>query len=89
MTLVCQGRVTVHQDELLFAGPYSKTSRRNLTIFASDDNGASFTRSLLIMPGSAGYSRLQCGLPGANDCAVIFDSGGHTDFVAFISKEIK
>ena len=89
VTPVCQGSITMHKDELLFAGPYSETGRHNLTILASSDNGASFPRSLRITPGGAGYSGLQCGLPGANDCAVIFDSGGHTDFVAFSSKDIK
>jgi len=89
VTPVCQGSITMNKDELLFAGPYSETGRRNLTILASDDNGVSFPRSLLITPGGAGYTGLQCGLPGANDCAVIFDAGGRTDFVAFSSKDIK
>ena len=49
----------MNKDELLFAGPYSETGRRNLTILASDDNGVSFPRSLLITPGGAGYTGLQ------------------------------
>jgi hypothetical protein len=97
VTPVCQGSVTLcsaadghrcDKPALLFAGPRSETSRTNLTILASDDNGVTFRRSLLITAGAAGYTGLQCGLPGANDCAVVYDSGGKIDFVAFSSVDV-
>ena len=89
MTPVCQGSVTGYKQQLLFSGPYSETSRTNLTILASDDNGATFSRSLRITPGAAGYTGLQCGMPGDNDCAVVYDAGHRIDFVAFSSADIK
>ena len=62
---------------LLFAGPYSVTSRRhNLTVvLASLGNGATFTRSLSITEGPSGYSGMQCGLPGREDCGILYDAG--------------
>ena len=89
VTPVCQGSVTGYKQQLLFSGPYSETSRTNLTILASDDNGATFSRSLRITPGAAGYTGLQCGMPGDNDCAVVYDAGHKIDFVAFSSTDIK
>ena len=89
VTPVCQGSVTGYKQQLLFSGPYSETSRTNLTILASDDNGATFSRSLRITPGAAGYTGLQCGMPGDNDCAVVYDAGHKIDFVAFSSADIK
>eukprot|EP01044_Picomonas_judraskeda_P025016 COSAG03_NODE_7101_length_962_cov_24.990730_2_plen_137_part_01 len=38
---VYQGSVTGFKESLYFAGPYSETARRNLTILGSDDNGVS------------------------------------------------
>ena len=86
VTPVCMGSLTGHQDAVLFAGPYSETARHNLTILASDDNGGHFDRSLLLWPSNAGYTGLQCGVPGENDCAVVFDGhGGNCDGICFIS----
>ena len=85
-----QGSVTGFQNSLYFSGPYSETGRHNLTILASDDNGVSFTRSLLITKGGAGYTGLQCGLAaGPHDCAVVYDAGGKINFVPFSSKDVK
>jgi len=38
------------------------TNRCNGTILASDDNGATFSRSLRLWPGGFGYTGLACGL---------------------------
>jgi polygalacturonase len=90
VTPVCQGSVTGFKESLYFAGPYSETSRHNLTILGSDDNGVSFTRSLLITQGPAGYTGLQCGLAaGQHDCAVVYDAGGKIDFMPFSTKQVK
>ena len=90
VTPVCQGSITGFGDALYFAGPYSETGRHNLTILASDDNGATFTRSLLITPGGAGYTGLQCGIAaGPHDCAVVFDAGGKINYMPFSSKDVK
>ena len=81
ITPVCQGSLLGYNNTLLFVGPYSTTSRQNLTALASDDNGKTFTRSLVVWPGDGGYSSLQCGvLEGGgeeeDDCAVLFDGAG-------------
>eukprot|EP00039_Didymoeca_costata_P001306 m.51413 g.51413 ORF g.51413 m.51413 type:complete len:404 (-) comp10733_c0_seq2:19-1230(-) len=73
VTPVCQGSLTGYKDALYFVGPYSEVSRSNLTVLGSDDNGASFKRSLNLWPSAAGYTGFQCGLPGDYDCAVLFD----------------
>jgi hypothetical protein len=65
------------------------TSRVNLTILASDDNGATFSRSLNLWPGSSGYTGLACGMPGENDCGVLFSSTGGLNFLPFSSKAVK
>ena len=93
-TPVCQGSLTRHGDTLLFAGPYSTVSRTNLTVLASDDNGASFPRSLRLWPGGAGYTGLQCGMLGdgkgsGGNCGVLFDRGDGLYFVAFNSSNIQ
>ena len=62
VTPVCQGSITGYNDSLYFVGPYSETSRRNLTVLASDDNGVTFRRSLLLWPSNGGYTGLQLSL---------------------------
>ncbi len=90
VTPVCQGSVTGYKQSLYFAGPYSETSRHNLTILGSDDNGVSFPRSLVITPGAAGYTGLQCGLAaGPHDCAIVYDAGGRIDFMPFSTADVK
>jgi hypothetical protein len=88
------GSLTGFGDSLYFTGPYSTTSRKNLTILASDNNGLSFDRSLTLWASNAGYSGLQCGLPtnatagntSGHDCAVVFDgSGGKCDGICFMT----
>lgn len=74
---------------LYYSSPYSATSRTNLTILASDDNGATFSRSLNLWPGSAGYTGLACGLPGRDDCAVLYSGVGGLNFLRFASADVK
>jgi hypothetical protein len=74
---------------LYYSSPYSSTSRTNLTILASDDNGATFSRSLNLWPGSAGYTGLACGLPGKDDCAVLYSGVGGLNFIRFASTDVK
>eukprot|EP01051_Picozoa_sp_SAG22_P012819 SAG22_NODE_1368_length_4585_cov_2.663174_5_plen_428_part_00 len=73
VTPVCKPTVLGYNGSVYFVGPYSETGRVNLTVLASDDNAATFTRRLLLVPGAAGYSSLQCGLgvPGG-DCGVLW-----------------
>ena len=80
------------RSALYYSGPYmySETLRVNLTILASDDFGASFGRSLNLWPGSAGYTGLACGMPGKNDCGVLFSSHGvGLNFLSFSSNAVK
>jgi hypothetical protein len=93
ITPVCMGSLTSYKEMVYFAGPYSETTRHNLTILGSADNGATFSKSLLIWPSHAGYTGLQCGLPGRADCAVVFDgNGGECNgicFARFSSHDLK
>ncbi|MGC4073015.1 MAG: hypothetical protein QM760_10925 [Nibricoccus sp.] len=43
---------------LLFSNPAHNKRRSNLTVRASDDNGATWSRSLILQPGGAAYSCL-------------------------------
>jgi hypothetical protein len=75
VTPVCNFGVTYYRGAVLFSGPYSEVSRTNLSVLASTDgNGERFDRSLVLVPGPAGYSNIQCGIPGAYDCAVLFST---------------
>eukprot|EP01052_Picozoa_sp_SAG31_P000256 SAG31_NODE_8_length_42345_cov_10.980992_8_plen_97_part_00 len=95
VTPVCMASVISHRGlsdssySLYYSSPYSATARVNLTILASDDNGATFNRSLNLWPGSAGYTGLACGMPGDNDCGVMFSSTGGLNFLPFSSKDVK
>ena len=92
VTPVCMSALYTHKSgALLFSGPYSETSRVNLTVLASLDNGVSFTRSLTITEGPSGYSALQCGLLGRLDCAILYDAmrGGGLMFSRFAFEDIK
>jgi photosystem II stability/assembly factor-like uncharacterized protein len=75
VTPVCQGSLLGYKDMVLFAGPYSEVSRTNLSVLASYDNGQTFSKSLILDPGKAGYTGLQCGLPEPLDCAILYDDG--------------
>jgi hypothetical protein len=84
-----QGPTDAAGPALYYASPYSEISRVNLTILASDTNGASFDRSLNLWPGTAGYTGLACGLPGEEDCAVLYDSYKGLNFLRFSSSHVK
>jgi hypothetical protein len=60
-------------------------------VLASLDNGASFTRSLTITAGPSGYSALQCGLPGREDCGILYDAmgGAGSMFSRFAFEDLK
>ena len=73
VTPVCQGSLLGYKDMVLFAGPFSEVSRTNLSVLASYDNGRTFSKSLILDPGPAGYTGLQCGLPEPLDCAILYD----------------
>jgi sialidase-1 len=89
VTPVCQGSIISYQGRtdsaprLYVTSPYSDLGRFNGTVLASDDDGATFSRSLQLWPGKPhqpgmgggfGYTGLACGLPGEDfDCAVLFD----------------
>lgn len=91
VTPVCNFGVTYYRDAVLFSGPYSELSRTNLSVLANTDgNGARFDRSLVLIPGPAGYSNIQCGLSGTNDCAVLFSTQGTRtiDLVRFPSDAL-
>jgi hypothetical protein len=84
VTPICQASIISYKGPkdaapaLYFSHPYSTTSRSNGTILASDDNGATFSRSLnLGIPTDFGYTGLACGLVGTTDgtdCAVLYDA---------------
>ncbi len=92
VTPVCMSSLFAHRSgALLFAGPHSETSRSNLTVLASLDNGATFTRSLVITAGASGYSAMQCGLPGREDCGILYDEMGGSGlvFARFAFRDLK
>ena len=93
VTPTCEASLISFQNQLLFSGPYSTTSRHNLTILASDDDGATFKRSLQLLPAGvyAGYTSLQCGLPGRMNCVVIYedDISHSVNVVKFASSDVK
>jgi sialidase-1 len=60
VTPTCQGSVLyINGSTVLYAGPHSPTSRVQMTVLASDDNGETFKRSLEIWPGVSMYSSMQ------------------------------
>ena len=61
---VCQGSLVALGGALFFSNPASRDARIDLTVRRSDDGGATWPRSLLLVPGQldGGYS---CMAPGA------------------------
>ena len=90
VTPTCQSSLIGYNGALYFVGPYSETSRTNLTVLASDDNGQTFSRGLVLVPtGGSGYSAIACGLAGALDCAVLYDTdAGSLKFLKFDSRAL-
>ena len=72
ITPVCNAGITKYRDAILFTGPHSETNRTNLTVLASYNDADTFSRALQLVPGSAGYSSVQCGLPPPHDCGVLY-----------------
>ena len=71
---------------------YSETERHNLTVLASRDGGQHFTKSLVLVPGEAGYSSIACGFapahgPGA-DCAALYSASDGVRIVRFKSADL-
>ena len=93
VTPTCEASLLSYNGSLLFSGPYSTIGRRNLTVLASDDNGASFTRSLQLLPADmyAGYTSLQCGLREAQDCVLVYedDTTHSVTLLKFASADIE
>ena len=106
-TPIAQSSLVSHKNALYYSSPYSYTERRaNLTILAADDQTSpvatnattmlSFSRSLRLWPGMAGYTGLACGLPGRDDCAVLFEAPDdgmswnscHLNFMRFASADV-
>lgn len=89
VTPTCQGSVLyIEGNTILYAGPYSPTSRVQMTVLASDDNGDTFPRSLRIWSGIAMYSSMQL-LP-TGEVALLFErDGGNTSLVRFNASELQ
>ena len=91
--LPCSNSAIISYDStLLFSGPFSETTRHNLTVLASDDGGTTFSRRLVLVPGTAGYSSLACGFEEKGtvnpDCAVLYKASSSVRFVRFRSVDI-
>ena len=81
---------------MLYAGPYSTTARVNMTVLASDDDGETFDRRLLIWEGRSYYSTMQLiGRSGASpgfdgEVALLFErDGGNISVVRFDAQDAK
>jgi hypothetical protein len=74
VTPVCNFGVTSYMGAILFSGPHSATKRQNLTVLASSDDGLNFSPLVVLVPGPAGYSNIQCGLPLPYDCGVLYST---------------
>ena len=76
---VCEGSllniVWNGKKYLLHANPASTTSRSNLTIRASADDGKTWPYSILITSGASAYSDLT--LVDANNVGIIYENGGN------------
>jgi hypothetical protein len=91
VTPMCQADlVNTAAGTLLVSTPYSEKGRHNMSVLASDDDGATFPRQLRVWTGDCAYSAVVCGLPPPNDCGVMFDryfegDFAHVTFVRFPS----
>eukprot|EP01043_Picozoa_sp_COSAG02_P050718 COSAG02_NODE_5246_length_4507_cov_629.114111_4_plen_345_part_00 len=85
----CQGSVLyVGRSTVLFAGPRSTHSRVDMTVLASEDDGTTFNRSLLIWPKESMYSAMQL-LPSGEVALLWERDGGNTSLVLFNRSELK
>jgi hypothetical protein len=92
VTPICNSAIINYDSSILFSGPYSESTRHNLTVLASSDGGNTFSKRLVLVPGSAGYSSIACGFAtvgGASaDCAVLFKASDGVCLVRFRSSDI-
>jgi sialidase-1 len=74
---VCQGSVlNIHYQKrniLFFTNPATHTERKKLTLRISNDQGKTWTRSLLLVPGDAAYSDLS--RIGDNTLGCLYEKG--------------
>ncbi|TWD79287.1 sialidase-1 [Kribbella amoyensis] len=73
-----QGSVLRVGDRLLLTTPVVPDARRELTVFVSDDDGASWRPGLVVHPGMAGYSDL-APLPGGQ-VGLFYEAGETSSF---------
>jgi sialidase-1 len=74
-----QGSVLVLSDgRLLLSTPVNPTSRRELTVFVSDDSGESWRAALVVHPGMAGYSDLVLRPDGS--IGIFYEAGETSSF---------
>ncbi len=73
-----------HPGLLLFSNPASREERRNLTLRGSEDEGQTWTRSLVIEPGPSAYSHLAV-LPDGT-IAIAYEAG---DYERIVFRTVK
>ena len=84
-TPVSQASVLRYNDSggLLFSNPADEKARVQMTVRISDDDGASWERSLLVYPGPAGYSQL--GALSDGDVVLLYERGDmeYSEMISF------
>ena len=89
LTPVCQGSVLfVKGNTILYAGPRSTSSRVDMTVLASDDDGNTFNRSMLVWHKKSMYSSMQL-LPSGEVILLFERDGGNTSVVRFSVSSLK
>jgi len=74
-----QGSVlTLPDGRLLLSTPVNPSSRRELTVFVSDDSGQSWRAALVVHPGMAGYSDLVLRPDGS--VGIFYEAGETSSF---------
>ena len=74
---------------LLFSNPADPKKRRNLTVRASDDNGATWSRSLVLRSGGAAYSCLVALSPSTAACLYEFSDQQPYEKIVFARFDAK
>jgi sialidase-1 len=79
----------VTPGSLLFSNPDDPKKRQTLTVRASDDDGATWPRSLVLHSGSTGYSCLVALTDSAAGC--LYELGDHRPYeqIVFARFEAK
>ena len=74
-----QGSVlTLPDGRLLLSTPVNPSSRRELTVFVSDDSGQSWRAAVVVHPGMAGYSDLVVRPDGS--VGIFYEAGETSSF---------